>query len=47
MPVTRLRQIAPLIQEAGHRISAELGYQSGIAPPSGIQKLAAEASTLA
>ena len=27
MPVTRLRQLAPLIQSAGLRISAELGYQ--------------------
>ena len=27
MPVTRLRQLAPLIQEAGLRISRELGYQ--------------------
>jgi len=28
MPVTRLRQLAPLIQTAGRKISAELGYQS-------------------
>lgn len=28
MPVTRLRQLAPLIQAAGQKISAELGYQS-------------------
>lgn len=28
MPVTRLRQLAPLIQAAGMKISAELGYQS-------------------
>lgn len=27
MPVTRLRQLAPLIQAAGRKISAELGYQ--------------------
>ncbi len=27
MPVTRLRQLAPLIQSAGRKISAELGYQ--------------------
>jgi len=27
MPVTRLRQLAPLIQAAGLQISAELGYQ--------------------
>lgn len=28
MPVTRLRQLAPLIQAAGRKISAELGYQA-------------------
>jgi IclR family transcriptional regulator, KDG regulon repressor len=28
MPVTRLRQLAPMIQDAGLRISRELGYQS-------------------
>src|SRR5438309_4099139 len=28
MPVTRLRQLAPLIQSAGIQISRELGYQS-------------------
>ncbi|PYX33560.1 MAG: hypothetical protein DMG80_05740 [Acidobacteria bacterium] len=28
MPVTRLRQLAPLIQDAGSRVSAELGYQA-------------------
>ncbi len=27
MPVTRLRQLAPLIQAAGRQISRELGYQ--------------------
>ena len=27
MPVARLRQLAPLIQQAGLKISAELGYQ--------------------
>src|SRR5262249_20198216 len=27
MPVTRLRQLAPLIQAAGIKISTELGYQ--------------------
>jgi DNA-binding IclR family transcriptional regulator len=27
MPVSRLRQLAPLIQQAGLRISRELGYQ--------------------
>jgi DNA-binding IclR family transcriptional regulator len=47
MPVARLRQLAPLIQEAGHRISTDLGYQAGIAHPAGMQKPAAEASTLA
>ncbi len=30
MPVTRLRQLAPLIQSAGLKISAELGYQSAV-----------------
>jgi DNA-binding IclR family transcriptional regulator len=30
MPVTRLRQLAPLIQQAGLKISAELGYQPTI-----------------
>ena len=30
MPVTRLRQLAPLIQAAGLKISAELGYQSAV-----------------
>jgi DNA-binding IclR family transcriptional regulator len=33
MPVTRLRQLAPLIQGAGLRISAELGYQSAARLP--------------
>jgi DNA-binding IclR family transcriptional regulator len=28
MPVSRLRQLAPMIQAAGRRISRELGYQS-------------------
>lgn len=28
MPVTRLRQLAPMIQAAGRKISAELGYQA-------------------
>jgi IclR family acetate operon transcriptional repressor len=28
MPISRLRQLAPMIQEAGRRISCELGYQS-------------------
>ena len=34
MPVTRLRQLAPLIQAAGLRISAELGYHAAANPPS-------------
>jgi DNA-binding IclR family transcriptional regulator len=32
MPVSRLRQLAPLIQQAGLRISRELGYQAGRLP---------------
>jgi IclR family KDG regulon transcriptional repressor len=32
MPVSRLRQIAPIIQEAGIRISRELGYQGPVGP---------------
>src|ERR1700730_2143095 len=32
MPVMRLRRLAPLIQAAGLRISAELGYQSAVSP---------------
>jgi len=31
MPMTRLRQLAPLIQTAGLKISAELGYQPNVA----------------
>ena len=34
MPVTRLRQLAPLIQAAGLNISTELGYQSAVSTPS-------------
>ena len=30
MPVGRLRQLAPVIQAAGLKISAELGYQGGV-----------------
>jgi DNA-binding IclR family transcriptional regulator len=30
MPVTRLRQLAPLIQRAGLKISAELGYRPAV-----------------
>jgi DNA-binding IclR family transcriptional regulator len=33
MPVTRLRQLAPLIQAAGLQISRELGYQPSGTPP--------------
>jgi DNA-binding IclR family transcriptional regulator len=33
MPVPRLRQLAPLIQEAGLRISRELGYQASETAP--------------
>jgi IclR family acetate operon transcriptional repressor len=47
MPVTRLRQLAPLIQEAGLRISTELGYQAGITHPAGMHKTISEANTLA
>jgi IclR family acetate operon transcriptional repressor len=47
MPVTRLRQLAPLIQEAGLRISTELGYQAGITHPAGMHKVVPEANTLA
>jgi len=47
MPVTRLRQLAPLIQEAGMRISAELGYQAGSTHPAGMHKMVPEANTLA
>jgi IclR family KDG regulon transcriptional repressor len=32
MPVSRLRQLAPLMQQAGARISQELGYQSNGRP---------------
>jgi hypothetical protein len=32
MPVTRLRQLAPVIQAAGRKISAELGYEAGPLP---------------
>jgi hypothetical protein len=47
MPVTRLRQLAPLIQEAGLRISTDLGYRAGITHPAGIHKISSEANTLA
>ena len=32
MPVMRLRRLAPIIQEAGLKISAELGYQLPVSP---------------
>jgi DNA-binding IclR family transcriptional regulator len=32
MPVTRLRELAPVVQEAGIRISRELGYQGSVEP---------------
>ena len=47
MPVTRLRQLAPLIQEAGLRISTELGYQAAITHPAGMYKMVSEANALA
>jgi DNA-binding IclR family transcriptional regulator len=41
MPVNRLRQLAPMIQEAGLRISRELGYQppSKVSDPAVVQKI--------
>jgi DNA-binding IclR family transcriptional regulator len=47
MAVARLRQLAPLIQEAGQRISAELGYQSGSHGPVRMQKTISETNALA
>jgi IclR family acetate operon transcriptional repressor len=47
MPITRLRQLAPLIQEAGLRISTDLGYRAGITHTAGIHKMSSEANTLA
>jgi len=38
MTVTRLRQLAPLVQEAGLKISYELGYQAGANPSFPIRK---------
>jgi IclR family KDG regulon transcriptional repressor len=32
MPVTRMRELAPVVQEAGIRISRELGYQGRVDP---------------
>lgn len=43
MPVTRLRQLAPLIQAAGLRISAELGYQAASLPNSMVRNRNAKA----
>jgi DNA-binding IclR family transcriptional regulator len=41
MPVSRLRQLAPMIQEAGLRISRELGYQpvAKLSDPALVQKI--------
>ena len=41
MPVSRLRQLAPMIQEAGLRISRELGYQppSKLGDPAIVQRI--------
>jgi IclR family KDG regulon transcriptional repressor len=47
MPVMRLRQLAPLIQDAGFRISADLGYLAGMRRPDGRHRIAGEARTLA
>jgi IclR family acetate operon transcriptional repressor len=47
MPVARLRQLAPLIQEAGQRISTELGYQSGSHGPVRMQKTVSDPNVLA
>ena len=43
MPVTRLRQLAPLMQAAGLQISRELGYQPSTNPAPGAKNGAAEA----
>src|SRR5262249_45635139 len=32
MPISRLRELAPVVQEAGVRISRELGYQGPVGP---------------
>lgn len=52
MPVTRLRQMAPLIQRAGLRISAELGYRPALsdsksAAGNGTSRTAANVTTVA
>jgi DNA-binding IclR family transcriptional regulator len=47
MPMSRLRQLAPLIQDAGSRVSAELGYQSAITRPLSTNKAIAEARPFA
>jgi len=47
MPVNRLRQLAPLVQEAGARISRELGYQTnGIGSRSPLRRLASRKSAM-
>lgn len=46
MPVTRLRQLAPLIQDAGLRVSAELGYQIAVTRPLSPHKAMAEVRPL-
>lgn len=43
MPVTRLRQLAPLMQAAGLQISRELGYQPSTNPAPGTKSGTAEA----
>jgi len=50
MPISRLRQLAPMIQEAGLRVSKELGYQATARPvePAVMQKIRGrEAQSLA
>ena len=47
MPVARLRQLAPMIQEAGQRISADLGYQSASHGPMRMQKTISDPNSLA
>lgn len=47
MPVTRIRQLAPLIQAAGRQISRELGFRMSGAPPTPISKIHAAEARLA
>ncbi len=49
MPVARLRQLAPMIQAAGRKISAELGYQPAVSPspPTGAKRNGKAGSHLA